>query len=70
MEYPHRVVIQMSDKMFKEVKAALSVRNMMGGLFGECDLLLLQLVRAIDQGSTNPICLRTIKEARAEKIER
>ncbi len=67
MEYPHRITVCMTDGIFNEIKTALGLRHMMGDLFGECDITLLNMVKAIDDGESNPIYLRSIKEAEKDK---
>ena len=67
IKYPHRITVCMTDKMFDEIKTSLGLRHMMGDLFGECDATLLNMVRAIDEGETNPIFLKSIKEAERDK---
>jgi hypothetical protein len=58
----------MSDELFKEIKTSLGLRHMMGDVFvGECDILLLSMVKSIDEGETNPIFLRSIKESRKDE---
>lgn len=68
IKYPNRITVCMTDEMFKEIKTSLGLRHMMGDVFiGECDITLLSMVKAIDEGETNPIFLRSIKESRKDE---
>jgi len=63
-KYPHRLTISMTDDMFKQVKQSLNIRHIMGDLQKtEPDILLLHICKAIDEGETNTIFLRSVKES-------
>ena len=68
MEYPNRITVAMTDDMFKTIKANLGIRHIMEGLnpHCECDVLLLHMVKAIEDNETNPIYLRSLSEAKKE----
>lgn len=53
----------MTDDLFNTIKSDLGLRHMLGDL-GKDDptILLLNLIKAIDDGESNPIFLRSIKE--------
>jgi len=64
-KYPHRVTIAMTDDMFNQVKQNLNMRYMMEDIFvGETDILLLNIVKAVDGNETNPIYLESVKESK------
>lgn len=67
-KYPHRVTIQMTDDMFKQIKQSLNIRHLMGDLSAvEPDILLLHIVGSIDEGRTGPIFLKSVKESEKEE---
>jgi hypothetical protein len=62
-EYPHRVIVAMTDKMFKEIKQHMYFRAMCGDIAGlETDILIAYIIKAIDDGWSCPVYLRSLKE--------
>lgn len=69
-EYPHRVTVAMTDKMFKEIKQHMYFRAMCGDIAGiETDILIAYLIKAVDEGWSSPIYLRSIKEIKESPKE-
>jgi len=67
-KYPHRITIAMTDDLFKTMKSDLGLRHMLGDLGrDDCTILLLNIIKAIDERETNTVFLRSIKEAEKEK---
>jgi hypothetical protein len=63
-KYPNRITVCMTDDLFKTIKSDLGLRHMLGDLGkDDCTILLLNIIKAIDDQESGPIFLRSIKES-------
>lgn len=62
-KYPNRITICLTDDLFNTIKADMGLRHMLGDINRtDCDILLLHMIKAIDDQESNPIFLKSLKE--------
>lgn len=62
-KYPHRITVAVTEEMYKGMKREMSMRYALGSITkNDYDSFVLNCLTAMDDGETNPIFLKSVKE--------
>jgi len=73
MEYPRRVTVAMTEDLYKGLLTQINIKNMTGDLmpeYSEIDLIILGMIRAIEEQWSTPVYIRSIEEIKKSRKEK